>query len=101
MDQSNYIPCYNIFDTKSIFVVFLYRHYLLFRSIDCSVALLFDDNKMKMAGKSGKKQKENALLLLLFDDNKMKMARKPGKKQKENALLFDDKIKMARKLGKM
>jgi len=54
MDQSNYIPCYNIFDAKSIFVIFLYRHYLLFRSIDCSVALLFDDNKIKMARKPGK-----------------------------------------------
>ena len=27
---------------------------------------------------------DHMLLLLLFDDNKIKLARKPGKKQKEN-----------------
>ena len=33
------------------------------------------------------------LLLLLFDDNKIKMARKPGKKQKENPVGFTGKGK--------
>ena len=29
---------------------------------------------------------EETVILLLFDDNKLKMARKPGKKQKENTV---------------
>ena len=39
---------------------------------------------------------DSFILQLLFGD-KIKMARKPMKKQKENTMLFDNKIKMARK----
>ena len=46
--------------------------------------LLFDDNKVKMARKPGKKRKENPVGCCCCVDNKRKMARKPGKKQKEN-----------------
>ena len=56
--------------------------------------LLFDDNKIKMARKPGKKQKENLHgRVLLFDDNKIKMTRKPGKKQKENLQGSPRKVK--------
>ena len=44
--------------------------------------LLFDDNKIKMARKPGKKERISGWVLL-FDDNKIKMARKPGKEEKE------------------
>ena len=33
---------------------------------------------------------DKILLLLLLDDNKMKMARKPGKKQKENPIRYTE-----------
>jgi len=53
-----------------------------------SVLLLFDESKMKMARKPGKKQKENPVVCCCCCccsmKTRWKMARKPGKKQKEN-----------------
>ena len=41
------------------------------------------------------------LLLLLFNDNKMKMARKPGKKQKENLVGCTDEKKKILKMKRI
>ena len=41
----------------------------------------------------------NQYRLLLFDDNKVRMSRKPGKKQKENLVGCTGKVKDEREIG--
>ena len=47
---------------------------------------LFDSALCASFMKMGAKLKRGLHILMLFDDNKVKMARKPGKKQKEIAV---------------
>ena len=58
-----------------------------------SLLFFFNDNKVKIARKPGKKQGKSGIILLLFHGNKMKMARKPGKKQKENSIGCTGEVK--------
>jgi len=47
---------------------------------------MLDDNRIKKGKEAREETEAKSTIMLLLGDNKIKMARKPGKKQKENSL---------------